>query len=124
MQRIQVGNGQYVSMLFIIPVIVEIAGHRFEIYMLVSEIHDNVDLVLGIKNVFKLEGIFNSQECCFNFLNRSLPIFPKEKVILKPGEQKIVKIEAPFTDEISSLAIVKLLDKLTHSVIVLKVKFV
>ena len=48
MQRIQVGNGQYVSVLFIIPVVVEIAGHRFEIYMLVSEIHNNVDLVLGI----------------------------------------------------------------------------
>ena len=60
MQRIQVGNEQYVSMLFIIPVIVEIASHRFKIYTLVSEIHDNVDLVLGIKNVFKLEGIFNS----------------------------------------------------------------
>ena len=43
---------------------------------------------------------------------------------MKPGEQKIVKIESPFTDEISSLAIIKLLDKLTHSVIVLKVKFV
>ena len=73
-------------MLFIIPVIVEIAGHRFEIYTLVSEIYDNKDLVLGIKNIFELEGIFNSQECCFNFLNRSLPIFLKEKVILKPGE--------------------------------------
>ena len=59
-QRIQVGNGQYVSILFIIPVIVEIAGHRFKVYTLVSEIHENVDLVLGIKNVFKLEGIFNS----------------------------------------------------------------
>ena len=50
-------------MLFIIPVIVEIAGHRFEIYMLVSKIHDNIDLVLGIKNVFELEGVFNSREC-------------------------------------------------------------
>ena len=50
-QRIQVGNGQCVSMLFIIPVIVEIHGQRFEIYTLVSEIHENVDLVLGIKNV-------------------------------------------------------------------------
>ena len=35
------------------------------------------------------------------------------------GEQKVVKIEAPFMDEISSLAIIKLLDKLTHSVMVL-----
>ena len=99
------------------------AGHRFKIYMIVSEIHDNIDLVLGIKNVFELEGVFNSCGCCFSFLNRSLPIFPKEKVILKPGEQKIVKVEAPFTDEISSLAIIKLLDKLTYSIMVLKVKF-
>ena len=51
-QRIQVGNGQCVSVLFIIPVIVDIHGHRFEIYTLVSEIHENVDLVLGIKNIF------------------------------------------------------------------------
>ena len=50
-QRIQVGNGQYVSVLFIIPVIIDVHGHRIEIYTLVSEIHKNVDLVLGIKNV-------------------------------------------------------------------------
>ena len=43
---------------------------------------------------------------------------------MKPEDQKVVKIEAPFTDEISSLAIIKLLDKLTQSIIVLKVKFV
>ena len=66
-QRIQVGNGQFVSLLFIIPVIVDINGHRFEIYTLVSEIPENVDLVLGIKNVLELEGIINSQDCCFNF---------------------------------------------------------
>ena len=48
-QRIQVGNGQHVSVLFIIPVIVEIAGHEFEVYTLVSEIHENTDLILGIK---------------------------------------------------------------------------
>ena len=69
MQRIQIGNGQHVSVLFIIPVTVEIAGHKFEVYTLVSEIHENVDLVLRIKNMFELGGIFNSRECCFSFLN-------------------------------------------------------
>ena len=108
-ERIQAGNGQHISVLFIIPIIIEIVGHRLEIYTLVSEIHENIDLVLGIKTVFELEGVFNSWECCFSFLNSSLPIFPKEKVIIKPGEQKIVKIEAPFTDEISSLAIIKVI---------------
>ena len=29
-QRIQVGNRQYVSILFVIPIIIDIYGHRFE----------------------------------------------------------------------------------------------
>ena len=59
MQRIQVGNGQYVSVLFVIPVIIDVHGHRFEIFTLVSEIHDNVDLVMGMKNIFELEGMID-----------------------------------------------------------------
>ena len=59
-QRIQVGNGQYVSVLFIIPLIINIHDHRIEVYTLVSEIHENIDIVLGIKNVFELEGVINS----------------------------------------------------------------
>ena len=106
-QRIQVGNGQCVSVLFIIPVIIDVHGHRFEIYTLVSEIHENVDLFLGIKNVFELEGVINSGDCCFKFLNRSLPIFPENHVILKPKEQRLIKVTAPFVDKISGLAIVK-----------------
>ena len=47
------------SVLFVIPVIINIYGHRFKIYTLVSEIHENIDIVLGIKNVFELEGIIN-----------------------------------------------------------------
>ena len=37
--RVQVGNGQYVSVLFITPVVIDIHSHRFEIFALVSEIH-------------------------------------------------------------------------------------
>ena len=59
-QRIQLGNGQCVSILFVIPIIIDIHGHRFEIYTLVSAIHKNVDIVLGVKNVFELEGVINS----------------------------------------------------------------
>ena len=59
-QRIQVGNGQYVSILFVILIVVNISSHMFEIYTLVSEIHENVDLVLGIKNMFELEGTISS----------------------------------------------------------------
>ena len=122
-KRIQVGNGQCVSVLFIIPAIIDVHRHRFEIYTLVSEIHENTDLVLGIKNVFELEGVINSRDCCFKFLNRSVPIFPEHNIILKPNEQKLIMVNAPFIDEISGLAKVKLLDKGTHSTLLLKLKF-
>ena len=64
-QRIQVGNGQYVGVLFVILVIVEINNHRLEVFMLVSEIFDNVDMDLGIKNLFELEGVIDSRELEF-----------------------------------------------------------
>ena len=92
-QRIQVGYCQFFSVLFIIPIIVDIHGQRFEAYTLVSEIHENIDLVLGIKNVFQLEGFVNLGDC-FKFLNGSLPIFPKEHTVLKPKEQKLIKVNA------------------------------
>ena len=82
-----------------------------------SEIHENVDLVLEIKNVFELEGVINSGDCCFKFLNRSL------HVVSKPKEQKLIKVNAPFMDEVSGLVIVKILDGNMDSTILLKLKF-
>ena len=123
-KEFKVGNGQYVAVLFVIPVIVDVHGHRFEVFTLVSEIHDNVDLVLGMKNVFELEGVIDMQDSSFKFLNRSLPFFSKEQVIVKPKERNFIKIEAPFVDEISGLAIVKMLDSKEQCTVILKLKFV
>ena len=123
-QRVQVGNGQCVAVLFVIPLITDIQGHRFEVFMLASEIHGNVDLVLGMKNVYELEGAIDMQDSSFKFLNRSLPFFSKEQVVVKPKERKFIKIEAPFVAEISGLAIVKMLDTKEQCTVVLKLKFV
>ena len=123
-QRIQVGNSQYVGVLFVIPVIIEINGHRLEVFMLVSEIFDNVDMVLGIKNLFELEGVIDSRESSFRFLSRLIPIFPREQVIVKLGEKKLILIEAPFVEEISGMAIVKIIDQGQKTPIMLKLKFI
>ena len=82
-----------------------------------------VDLVLGIKNIFELEGIINARESHFIFLNRLIPFFTKEQIVLKPNEQKLIKIEATFVDESSGLAIVKMLDKNAQNTKMLKLKF-
>ena len=123
-QRIHVGNGQYVAVLFAILVIIEIYGHLFEVFTLVSEIHDNVDLVLGMKNAYELEGIVDMRDSSFKFLNRSIPFFSKEQMVVKLKEKKFVKIEAPFIDVISGHAIVKMIDNEGHCTVVLKLKFV
>ena len=74
--------------------------------------------------MFELEGVINSWDCCFKFLNRSLPIFLKEHVIIKPKEQKLIRVTAPFIDEISGLAIIRILDVSTYSTILIKIKFI
>ena len=99
-------------------------GHRFEVFTLVSEIHDNVHLVLDMENVFGLEGVIDMQDSSFKFLNRSIPFFSKEQVILKPKEKIFIKIETPFIDEISGLAIVKMLDSREQCTMVLKLKLI
>ena len=89
--------------------------------MLISKIHENIDLIIGIKNLFELEGVIDSQDSCVKFLNRSIPFFPKEKITVKPKEQKMLTLEAPFMEEISGMAITKMLDvkeqkTLTHEI--------
>ena len=98
--------------MFVIPVIFEMCSHRLEVFTLVSEIYENVDMVLEIKKLFELEGVIDSQESCFRFLSRSIPIFPREQVLVKPGVQKkLIPIEALFVEEISGMAIVKIIDQ-------------
>ena len=118
------GNGQYVSVLFVIPVIVDIHRHRFKIFTFISEIHDNGDLVMGMKNIFELEGVIDSRESCFSFLSRSIPFFPVTTVEIMPKSQKMVIIEAPFIEEISGMAMVKILDMKEQTTNMIKLKFI
>ena len=115
---------KYVSVLFVIPVIIDIHGHRFEIFTLVSEIHDNVDLVMAMKNIFELEGIIDSRESCFSFLSQTIPFFPVTTVEITPKSQKMGIIEAPFIKELSGMAIVKILDMKKQATNMIKLKFI
>ena len=60
---------------------------------MVSENHENVDLVLGIKNIFELEGVVDSCDSSLSFLNRSISFFPRQKVEVKPKEHKLIVVE-------------------------------
>ena len=101
-----------------------IQNHRFEIFTLISESHKNIDFVLGIKNLFELEGVIESWDSCVNFLNQSIPFFPREKVSVTPKEQKILTLEAQFVEVISGMAITKMLDTKEQKTLIMKLNFI
>ena len=108
-KNLQVGNGELVAALFVIPFVFKIGEHLFEIYTLVSEIQQSMDLIVGVKNMFELEGEVSCRTSQFKFLNRSLPLFPLSTHRIKVGAKAYVKAKVPFIEKLSGHAIAKLL---------------
>ena len=71
-----------------------------------------------------MEGVIDSRESSFGFLSRSIPIFPREQVVVKPGEKELIPIEALFVEEISGMAIIKIIDQGQKTPMMLKLKFI
>ena len=63
---------------------------------MVSEIHDNVDLVAGVKNFVEIEGEISMRELILKFLNRAVLIFPVHKEMIKPKGRTYTQFEAPL----------------------------
>ena len=82
-KSVLVENGKHIYVLFVLPVLIHLHDKKFEIYSLVPEIHDSVDLVLGIKQVYEMEDVINTRDS----LHEQTNPFPKTDIILKPKEQ-------------------------------------
>ena len=104
---IRIGNGSIVPALFVIPILFMACGHTFEIFTIVAEIDDDMDLVFGFKNMVETEGLLNTRTGEFDFIGRSIPIFPENDLEVKPGEKAYVKIKAPFCDKLSGMICAK-----------------
>ena len=76
--------------------------------MLVLEIHDTVDTIMGVKNVYEIEGIISPRDSCLPFLNRSIPFLSRTDVLLKPMVKRLIKIGVSFIYEIFRLSMTKL----------------
>ena len=71
-----------------------------------------------------MEDVIDSCDSCFSFLNISISLLPKEKTAINPKEQMLVIVEKPFVEEISGMAIVKLLDMQKQVTNMIKLKFI
>ena len=106
--KLQVGNGAQIKTHFVIPIQLKIQQHRFEIYTLVANIEDSIDMVLGMKNMHELEAEHSSRHSEFRIMNRAIPMFPMENFTLKPGDKRFVKFIVPFFSNLTGKTIVKL----------------
>ena len=104
---IRIGNGSIVPALFVIPILFMACGHTFEVFTIVAEIDDDMDLVFGFKNMVETEGLLNTRTGEFDFIGRSIPIFPQNDLDVRPGEKAYVKIKAPFCDKLSGMICAK-----------------
>ena len=53
------------------------------------------------------EGLLNTRTGEFDFIGRSIPIFPQNDLDVRPGEKAYVKIKVPFCDKLSGMICAK-----------------
>ena len=98
---IRIGNGSIVPALFVIPILFMTCKHTFEIFTIVAEIDDDMDLVFEFKNMVETEGMLNTRTGECDFIGRSIPIFPQNDLDVPAGEKAYSKVKAPFCDKLS-----------------------
>ena len=108
---IRIGKGTIVQALFVIPILFMSNGHIFEIFTIVAEIDDEMDLVFGFKNMTETEGMLNTRTGEYDFIGRSIPVFPMDNLDVPAGEKAYVKFKAPFCDKLSGMICTKFFSK-------------
>ena len=89
---IRIGNGSIVQALFVIPLLFMSCGHTFEIFTIIAEIDDDMDLVFGFKNITETEGMLNTRTGEYDFVGRSIPIFPQNDLDGPAGEKVYINV--------------------------------
>ena len=107
---IRIGNGSIVQALFVTPLLFMSCEHTFEIFTIVTEIDDDMDLVFGFKNMTETEEMLNTRTGEYNFIGRSIPIFPQNDLDVPAGEKAYIKVKAPFCDKLSGMICTKFLE--------------
>ena len=105
-----VGNGWLVPVMFIIPITCSIQDCVFEIFTMVADVHEGIDLVFGLRNMTEIEGEISTKTGSFKFLKKSIPIYPKDNLEVPSMGKTYLKLISPFSEELNSKAIVKLWD--------------
>ena len=78
-----------------------------DIYTIVAEIDDGMDLVFCFKNMTETEGRLNTRTGEYDFIGRSIPVYPQNDLDVSVGKQVLIKIQAPFGEKLSGRIMTK-----------------
>ena len=67
------------------------------------------------------EGMLNTRTGEYDFIGRSIPIFPQDDLDVLPGEKSYIKVKAPYCDKLSGMICAKFFGR--DMVYTLRVKF-
>ena len=86
-----VSNGQWVQVLYTIPVVISFSNHQFEIFTQVNDTLAYEIYVIGIKSLAEIEAVINTRLSEVSFLNWSAPIFPFATETVPAKGKKLIK---------------------------------
>ena len=82
---ITVGNGQQIVAHKMIALPLQIQNHYFEFLVLVVDILDEYDFIIGLEAAIQLEAVYHMTSHTFSVQPRSIPLFPSKHIKITTG---------------------------------------
>ena len=105
---ITVGNGQqiYAHKMIVLPL--KIQDHYFEILVLIVDILDEYDFIIGLEAAIQLEAVYHMTSHIVDIQPRSVPLFLNKDIKISPGTSTSIQLtgDLPCTFT-SGLAIIR-----------------
>ena len=89
---ITVGNRQQIYAHKMITLPLKIHDHYFEFLVLVVDILDEYDFIIGLKAVIQLEAIYHMTSYVVNTQSRSVPLFSNKDIKISPGTSTSIQL--------------------------------
>ena len=70
----------------------QIQYHHFEFLVLVVDILDEYDFIIGLEAAIQLEAVYHMTSHVFNVQPRSVPLFPKKDIKTSPGTSTSIQL--------------------------------
>ena len=105
---ITVGNGQQIYAHKMIALPLKIQDHYFEFLILIVDILDEYDFIIGLEAAIQLEAIYHMTSHVVNIQSRSVPLFSNKDIKISPGTSTSIQLsgDLPCTFN-SGLAIIR-----------------